>query len=363
MLRPTYKIPDLQSLEGLETIPVLRALKDAHRYLAELKGRSGQIPNQGILIDTLSLQEAKASSEIENIVTTQDELFKSESGHPRFVSANAKEVAKYAAALKFGFGRMMDRDGLITNNMLIGMFQTLKETDAAFRATPGTALKNETDGTIVYVPPQDAGEILHHMQALEAFINSDDRADLDPLVRMALVHHQFESIHPFSDGNGRIGRILNVLFLTQQKLLDVPVLYLSRFITRNKADYYRLLQSTRESGNWEPWILFMLQAITDTSQQTIRLIGQIKALMVESKIQLRANYGKIYSQDLLNNLFRHPYTRIEYLVDEVGVGRQTASRYLNALVQGGMLEKTRHGANNYYINTRLVGLLVESFGS
>ena len=200
------------------------------------------------------------------------------------------------------------------------------------------------------------------MQLLESYINTVETSGLDPLVKMALVHHQFESIHPFSDGNGRIGRILNVLFLTQQNLLDVPVLYLSRFITQNKAEYYRLLQSTRENGHWEPWILFMLRAVHETSMQSTWLIGQIKDLMAETKNRMRNNHSKIYSQDLINNLFRHPYTRIEYLVDEVGVGRQTAARHLNELVSGGLLEKVRQGANNYYINRPLAELLIKGFG-
>lgn len=363
MLTPTYKIPSLQSFEEVETTAVLRALKDSHRYLAELKGRSGQIPNQGILIDTLSLQEAKASSEIENIVTTQDELFIAGTSRPIFMSANSKEVAKYADALKFGFDKLNTSQGLITNNTLIGMFQILKETDATFRVTPGTALKNETDGNVVYVPPQNAVEISNHMRSLESFVNEPDSSALDPLVKMAIIHHQFESIHPFSDGNGRIGRILNVLYLTQQGLLETPVLYLSRFITQNKDQYYQLLQETRDTNEWEPWILFMLRAVKETSEQTIWLIGEIKELMATTKRRLRENHSTLYSQDLINNLFRHPYTRIEYIVDEVGVGRQTAARYLDELANAGLLEKLRHGKNNYYVNSPLVNLLKKGFGN
>ncbi len=362
MLEPTYCLPDLAQITDVETIAVLRALKDSHRYLAELKGRSGQIPNQGILIDTLSLQEAKASSEVENIITTQDELFKAASSSG-LISANAKEVANYADALKFGFDQLGKSDGLITNNTVIGMFQKLKDTNAKFRVTPGTALKNESDGNIVYVPPQDANKIAAHMNLLEAYINTPEISRLDPLVKMALIHHQFESIHPFSDGNGRIGRILNVLYLTQQGLLETPVLYLSRFITQNKEQYYHLLQETRDKQEWEPWILFMLRAVKETSEQTIWLIGEIKKIMAELKYHLRSDHSTLYSQDLINNMFRHPYTRIEYVMDEVGVGRQTAARYLDRLANAGILEKTKQGKNNYYINTPLVNLLIKGFGA
>jgi len=361
MLQPTYDIPSLPLKGDLETIEILRALKDAHRYLAELKGRSGQIPNQGILIDTLSLQEAKASSEIENFITTQDELFRSDPINKQFVSANAKEVEKYSHSLRFGFDMLNESKGLITNNSLIGMFQILKETDAGFRVTPGTTLKSEK-GEVVYVPPQDARLIATQMQNLETFINNPELSELDPLVKMAIIHHQFESIHPFSDGNGRIGRILNVLYLTQQGLLETPVLYLSRYITLHKGKYYQLLQETRDTGSWSQWILFMLDAIRETSKQTIWLIGEIKELMAGVKNRIRDDHKTLYSQDLINNLFRHPYTRIDYVVKEVGVGRQAAARYLNELSDSGLLEKVRYGKNNYYVNAPLVDLLVQGFG-
>lgn len=362
MLKPTYDIPSLPLKEELETVEILRALKDAHRFLAELKGRSGQIPNQGILIDTLSLQEAKASSEIENYITTQDELFRGDPINKKFVSANAKEVEKYGHSLRFGFDMLNDSQGLITNNTLIGMFRILKETDAGFRVTPGTTLKSE-QGDVVYVPPQDARQIATQMQNLEGYINDPELSNLDPLVKMAIIHHQFESIHPFSDGNGRIGRILNVLYLTQQNLLETPVLYLSRYITANKSKYYRLLQETRDSKSWSPWILFMLDAVRETSKQTIWLIGEIKELMAVVKRRLREDHKTLYSQDLINNLFRHPYTRIDYVVNEVGVGRQAAGRYLNELSSSGLLEKVQYGKNNYYVNRPLVDLLVQGFGN
>ncbi len=359
-LQSSYNIPDLPSPGAIETTPVLKALARAHRYLAELKGRAATIPNQGILIDTLLLQEAKASSEIENIVTTQDELFRLNAFPENPSSPAAKEVARYRDALRHGFAEQCRLDGLLTNNMLVAMFQILKRTEGGFRQTPGTALKNEGTGALVYIPPQDANAVLMHMSALERFINADDSGtELDPLTRMAIIHHQFESIHPFPDGNGRIGRIINVLYLTRCGLLDIPILYLSRFITQNKAEYYRLLQSVRENAEWEPWLLYMLKGVEETAIETLRLVEGIRMLMAAIKRQMRDKHPKIYSQDLLNDLFRHPYTRIEFVQNELGVSRPTAAKYLDDLVAGEILFKHRTGRNVYYINKPLVALFFE----
>jgi Fic family protein len=205
-----------------------------------------------------------------------------------------------------------------------------------------------------------ANAIRDHMSALEIFINADDsEMELDPLTRMAIVHHQFESIHPFPDGNGRIGRIINVLYLTRYGLLDIPILYLSRYITRNKAEYYRLLQHVRENGEWEAWLLYMLKGIEETAIETLRLVEGIRMLMADAKRRLRDEHPKIYSQDLLNNLFRHPYTRIEFVQEELGVSRPTATKYLDELAANDLLFKHRSGRNNYYINKPLVALFVE----
>lgn len=358
-LTSTYAIPDLPPFADLESVAVLREAARAHRYLAELKGRAASIPNQGILIDTLSLQEAKASSEIENIVTTQDELFQANlfPDHPG--SPAAKEVARYRDALRCGFERLHDQQGILSNNTIIAMFQILKRTDGGFRNTPGTALKNEQSGDIVYVPPQIGDDVIRHMTALERFINEDTPEGLDPLIKMALIHHQFESIHPFPDGNGRIGRIINVLYLTQQGLLEIPILYLSRYITQNKSDYYSMLQSVRETGAWEPWLLYMLRAVGDTAKETLTLIEGIRVLMADYKNRLRIELPRIYSQDLLNNLFRHPYTRIDYVQSDLDVTRQTAARYLDQLAETGLLVKHQSGRNNYYINAPLVALFTD----
>ncbi|MGC6483827.1 MAG: Fic family protein [Synechococcus sp.] len=343
----------------LETVEVMRALASANRALAELKGRAGSIPNAGILIDTLAMQEAKASSEIENIVTTQDELFQMDLMPDGQQSVAAKEVARYRAALKIGYQQLTGSGGLICNRTLIEMYQFLKERGDGFRSTPGTALKNARTGEVVYTPPQDHNVIITAMSSLEKFINDDELCGLDPLIKMALIHHQFESIHPFADGNGRIGRILNVLYLTKAGLLDIPILYLSRHINLHKAEYYRLLQSVREEGKWEPWVLYMLEAVEKTSRTTLQLVEGIKCIMADFKRRMRNDCPRLYSQDLLNNLFRHPYTRIEFVKDEVNVSRQTASKYLEQLVEKDFLVKHKSGRNNYYINKPLIDLFLQ----
>jgi Fic family protein len=362
VFHPTYLIPDLPLTVDIETKPVMRALAEAHRHLAEVKGRASAMPNEGILIDTLALQEAKASSEIENIVTTQDELLQADlfptlPGLKPVGSPAAKEVASYRKALKAGYAELRAHQGLITTNSIINMYRTLTGIDGGFRATPGTALRNDRTGEIVYIPPQDAGAIIRHMTGLERFINDDAMVALDPLIKMAIIHHQFESIHPFPDGNGRIGRILNVLYLTRSDLLDTPILYLSRSITRTKGDYYRLLQSVRDTGDWESWILYMLKAVSSTSLITLDLIDGIRTQMAALKQQLRTSLPKIYSQDLLNNLFRHPYTRIDYVQADLAITRQTAARYLDQMAEVGILTKHQSGKYNYYVNGPLVALL------
>lgn len=364
MLKPTYRIPELPPSAALETVPVLKALNAASRALADLKGQAHTIPNQGILIDTLALQEAKASSEVENIVTTQDELFQFDLFPDDPQSPAAKEVARYRDALRLGYARLRDTGGLIPNSVIIDMFRLLKRRDDGFRSTPGTALRHDRTGDIVYVPPQDAREVVAYMTALERFINDDEACALDPLIKMALIHHQFESIHPFPDGNGRIGRILNVLYLTRTGLLDIPVLYLSRHITRKKADYYRLLQGVRDADGsdeaWQEWVIFMLQGVAETSVTTLRLVEGIRDQMARAKYRMRSELPKLYSQELLNNLFRHPYTRIEYVQKDLDLrARQTAAKYLDTLAANGFVEKHRAGKHNYYINAELIRLFLD----
>ncbi len=358
MLKEIYTIPALPPAFNFETLPIMKALNSATRSLAEVKGRAPVIPNQGILIDTLSLQEAKDSSEIENIVTTNDELFRREFERDIHLHGATKEVAMYRDALRFGYERLYDTQ-LISNRTLIDMFQILKNRDDGFRTLPGTGLRNNS-AEIVYVPPQNPAEIENHMAALEEYINMDD--GLDPLVRMAIIHHQFESIHPFPDGNGRVGRMLNVLYLTKENLLGIPILYMSRGINRTKADYYRLLQAVRDDGAWEDWVVYILDIVTETAQVTLELIEGIRGQMANFKKVIRDNHPKVYSQDLINNLFRYPYTRIEYVMNELGVSRPTATSYLEKLSDDAELpvQKFIEGRNNYYINTALVQLLSDN---
>lgn len=358
-LPKSYQIPELLPNIELDTKLVLKALVRAHRALADLKGLAKTMPNHGILIDTLALQEAQASSEIENIVTTQDQIFQIDPTGRSFESANQKEVAQYRAALRCGYDGLLERDNLLTNNTIIAMFQILKGTTGSYRNLPGIELVNERTGQTVYVPPQGYDTIQTHMTALETFINAEN-PDPDPLIRMALIHHQFESIHPFPDGNGRVGRIINVLYLVQQGLLDTPILYLSRYITKNKDQYYHLLQSTRDTGDWEPWLLYMINGVAQIARETTILIGRIDTLLRDYKQRIRAGH-KIYSQELLNNLFRHPYTRIEYVMTELKVSRPTATRYLDELHKAGFLERVPSGRNVYYVNAPLAALFIDGF--
>lgn len=346
----------LADIARWESRSVLKKTAEAHRYLAELKGVAASIPNEAILINTLALQEAKDSSEVENIVTTHDELYKANLFAEALTNPAAKEVQDYAFALKQAFA-MVRRTGLIRLDDILAVQQQLEHNQAGLRRLPGTALKNARTGEVVYTPPQHGAEISQLMANLVQYINDDSLCDADPLVKMAIIHHQFESIHPFYDGNGRTGRIINILYLVAKDLLNLPVLYLSRFIIMHKADYYTQLQQVRETGNWEPWLLYMLDGIIVTAQDTITLITQMKALMQGLKHRLREQLPKIYRQELLNNLFYHPYTKIEFLVDDLGVSRITATKYLELLVEHGFLQKQKIGRGNYYINQPLCDLL------
>jgi Fic family protein len=350
-----FELKKLPVEKDLETKEILKKLATAHRALAELKGVATSIPNESILINTLVLQEAKDSSAIENIITTHDDLYKAELNVKEIKSLNAKEVHNYIEALKKGFSLISERK-LITNNSIVEIQSLLENNNAGFRKVPGTSLKNASTGEVIYTPPQDIAEINELMANLEIFINDNEFSGLDPLIKMAIIHFQFESIHPFYDGNGRTGRIINVLYLVLQDLLNLPILYLSKYIIANKGDYYRLLQEVRDKDEWEEWILFMLNAVIETSKDTISVIEKIKDLLIEYKHKIRNDY-KFYSQDLLNNLFKHPYTKIEFLEQELGVSRITAASYLNKLADDGLLRKEKLGTANYYVNYRLFEIL------
>jgi Fic family protein len=342
---------------SFETRAILKATVTASRRLAELKGVAATIPNQEILVNTLALQEAKDSSAIENIVTTHDEVFRSAAFPDAPPGTAAKEVQHYSHALRTGFERVRDT-GLLTNAHILEVQAALERNRAGFRKLPGTALKDDA-GRIVYTPPQHPDEVVALMRDLESFINDDARFDADPLVKMAIIHHQFESIHPFYDGNGRTGRIVNVLYLVLRGLLDIPVLYLSRHVVRTKGDYYRLLQGVRDAESWEAWVLYMLGAVERTAGETIRTIDAIRNALLDYKHRIRDRH-RFYSQDLVNNLFRHPYTRIEYVMSDLGVSRLTATKYLDALAADGLLQKQRVGRSNYYVNAALAGTLART---
>jgi Fic family protein len=342
----------LTNLSALETREIWAALTGAHRHLAELKGLCESLPNKGILLDTLGIQEAKDSSEIENIITTHDEIFAYQDGSG--ATAAAKEVRHYVSALRTGYEAVRDT-GLIRLETLLAVQAELERNRAGLRKLPGTVLKNEATGQVIYEPPQDAAEVESLMGNLIDFIHADD--GLDPLLRMAIAHHQFESIHPFYDGNGRTGRILNLLMLQREGLLDLPLLYLSRYITTTKPDYYRLLQTVRDEDRWAEWCLYLLRGVAVTSRSAITLVKDFRDLMQKTKHDLRQRLPKLYSQDLLNNLFRHPYTKIEFIERELGVSRPTATKYLEQLTAAGLVRKQKSGRNNFYINEPLFALL------
>ena len=361
-MNKNYTIPTLPLPYDLETKPILRQANLANKKLAELKGVALTIPNEDILVNTLILQEAKDSSEVENIVTTHDDLYRADLDLKQaLINAPTKEVLNYRRAMQTGF-TLIRNSKLLTNNIIKQIQSELEMNSAGFRTVPGTTLKNNR-GEVVYTPPQDGNEIIRLMDNLERFINDKNMSDIDPLIKTAIIHHQFESIHPFYDGNGRTGRIIAVLCLVINDLIDLPILYLSRYITHNKAEYYRLLQEVRNNdGNnkqeWEDWILFMLKGIEETSAETIRLVKGISALMMEYKQKLRPLFGKQYKHELLNNLFSHPYTKIEFIERDMMVQRQTASKYLDMIVDAGLLFKIKPGRSNYYMNKKLIDLFI-----
>lgn len=350
-----YIPPKLPLNRELETKTVLKKIVSANRALAELKGVANSIPNQTILINALALQEAKDSSEIENIVTTHDELYRADVGTSS-ISHQAKEVQRYKEALYRGFTLISD-NGLLLKKHIIEIQQVLEDNDAGIRTQSGTMLKNDKSGEIIYMPPQNHTDIQELMDNLEKYINTPELDDFDVLVKMAIVHYQFESIHPFYDGNGRTGRIINILFLILSGLLELPVLYLSSYIIKTKNDYYRLLNEVRTQEAWEEWILYILEGVEATAKDSIELISKINLLMETTKEKLSAELPKLYSKDLLELLFSHPYTKINFLVDELGVTRKTAASYLRSIEEIGILESIKINRDLYFVNKKLFNLL------
>jgi Fic family protein len=362
-----YKIPLLPLSFDFENVAIYKQLSAASRALAELKGVAKTIPNENILLNTLVLQEAKDSSEVENIVTTQDEVYQADLDLVDTITKTAqKEVLRYREAMHKGFN-LVRSNRLLTNAVIKQIQQVLESNKAGFRAVPGTALKNGK-GETIYTPPQSKDEIEQLMSNLEKFINDPELSSLDPLIKLPIIHHQFESIHPFYDGNGRTGRIINILYLVTNGLLDLPILYLSRYINHNKVRYYSLIQEIRDNApnnekNWEAWITFILKGIEDTANETVVLVGKIRDLMQEFKQKIRTAFGAKYNHELLNNLFKHPYTKIEYVSRDLDIFRHTAAKYLDKLVKEGLVTKHKYGKTNYYINQRLLELFLHQADS
>lgn len=358
-----YNIPKLPLDFDFETKAIMRQVTKSNRRLAELKGVALTIPNENILLSSLVLQEALDSSAVENIVTTSDELYRAELDiKGGLTNAATKEVLNYREAMQVGFD-MVRRNRLLTLNDIKQIQKTLEHNNVGFRTVPGTKLKS-SKGEVVYIPPQSGEDVARYMSNLERYINDPEIHDIDPLIKMAIIHHQFESIHPFYDGNGRTGRIIAILYLVENDLLDLPILYLSRYITHNKGEYYRLIQRIRDNDpdnaeDWEKWVLFILKGVEETAIETIRLVKSISALMAKYKNILKPLFGKQYKHELLNNLFFHPYTKIEFMERDMSVQRKTAAKYLDTIVsETGLLKKQKLGRSNYYINTELMELFI-----
>ena len=337
----------------LETSKVLKKAISANRALAKLNGVAKIIPNSAILINSLVLQEAKDSSEIENIITTHDELFRA-GLDVLDITNEAKEVQNYRQALLKSY-ELVKANKLLLKKYIIEIQQELEQNDAGVRRQSGTVLKNAATGEVVFTPPQDYETIQELLDNLERYINEEN--EIDPLINMAIIHYQFESIHPFYDGNGRTGRIINILYLVLKDLLELPILYLSRYIIKNKADYYRLLQEVRTKENWEEWVLYMLDGVEKTSLSTIELIENINLLMQQTQMVVKEQLPKLYSKDLIEILFMHPYTKMEFLVNGLGISRQTASKYLKDLQNIGVLESVQIKNSKFFINTQLFAML------
>lgn len=355
---PYNELPPLPPSANLESPAVLKAAIAAHRALAELKGKADVIPNQSILINSIILQEARASSEIENVITTSDRLFEAFTAADRDYDPQTKEVLRYREALWKGYNALKKRP-LLTTNLFVDIVRIIKEYEIGIRNTPGTVIANPVTGNVIYTPPEGEPIIRELLENLEMYINADDNST-DVLIRMAVIHYQFEAIHPFDDGNGRTGRILNILFLVQQKLLNLPILYLSQFIIRHKSDYYKKLREVTGQGAWESWVLYMLKAVEETSNETMMKAESIRRLMDETvNLAKQKLPSHIYSKELIELLFEQPYCKIKFLVDRGIARRQTAAEYLKMLEQIGILKSKQVGRENLFLNVGLYNLLAK----
>lgn len=343
---------------NFDTVKILKQLANTNRTLAELKGYADTIPNKHILINAINLNEAKDSSEIEQIITTHDDLYKA-LAYEKTATPAAKEVVNYRTALWRGYELVKEKE-LITTNMLIEIQSVIEQNKAGIRKLPGTALRNSLTGEIVYAPPQSEQEISEYLSNLEVYIN-DDSDGVDPLIKLAVIHYQFEAIHPFYDGNGRTGRILNVLYLVLKELLDSPILYLSRYILENKASYYKLLSGLQNNeDDYEEWVLFILAGIEETSTETFKLVKRIVDEINNYSEDLRQKLPTLYSKELVELLFYEFYTKTQYIENGLRVTRKTAVSYLEKLEQNGFLSSQKIGRERIYCNDRLFNVVKQS---
>ena len=341
--------------ESIESVIILKQLVKSSVALAELKGIIHILPNPEILLNAVILKEARASSEIENVITTQDKLYQALSVKGHQIDLSTKEVLRYREAMLYGF-RMIQKKNILTINTIVEIQQILEENNAGIRKLPGTALRNSVTGKVIYTPPDQTDVINSLLSNLEKFINLDEE-EIPHLVKMAVQHYQFESIHPFYDGNGRTGRIINILYLIMSGLLDQPILFLSGYIIENKSEYYRLLQEVRTNNKWEDWILYILKGVEITAQATINQVTEMNTLFEQTKKKTRMELPKIYSKELIELLFEHPYSKSEYLEKRLSISRITAAKYLKALERIGILKSKKVWKETLYINTELFELL------
>jgi Fic family protein len=354
-MHPIKKLDKLPpKREKVETFEILRQLSKSSNALGELKGIAKTIPNQAMLINAVVLQEAKDSSEIENIITTQDELYKALATNGKR-PIQVKEVINYRKAIFTGFD-LIKKQGFLRLKDIETIQKTIIENNAGIRKMPGTVLKNDKTGEVVYTPPQEKDEILDLLSNFLDYFNVN-QDDLSPLINLAILHYQFESIHPFYDGNGRTGRILNILYLSINELLDIPILYLSSYINENKSEYYRLLNAVNKTDKWDEYILYILKAIEVTSNETINRINQINELLNKTIELAQEKEPKIYRKELIELLFEQPYSKIEFVVNRLGVERKAASRYLKKLEKIEILKSEKIGRETIYVNKKLIEIL------
>ncbi|MDZ7793933.1 MAG: Fic family protein [Spirochaetia bacterium] len=352
---PNNGLPHLPPKVDIETKKILNQAIKANKELARLKGYCSLLPNETILLNSIVLKEARTSSEIENIITTQDEIYKALAESERKIDTATKEVLNYRSAIWTGYNELSKKGGLSINTIL-NIQKDLEGNNAGIRKLPGTSLMNDQTGEVIYTPPDNEKTILDLLSNLESYMNKD--SEIDSLIKMAIIHYQFESIHPFYDGNGRTGRIINVLYLVQKNLIDTPILYLSDYIIKNKGQYYNLLQKVRTDNEWEKWILFMLRAVEETSKDTLQIISSIMNLMNKTIELCKEKLPKTtYSKELIELLFVQPYTKIEFLVNENIAERRTASKYLKQLEEIEILESYKSWKETIYVNRDLYELL------